>query len=61
MSKSKPYKEQKTTQQKVSESTVAYSKIDSSIVMGERNDIKSAISGDELLDRLRPRIKALFK
>lgn len=26
-----------------------------------RNDIKSAIEGEELLNRLRPRIKSLFK
>lgn len=61
MSKSKAYKEQEPIQQKASEPIVAYSKIDSDIVTGERNDIKSAISGDELLNRLRPHIKALFK
>ena len=27
----------------------------------ERNDIERAISGEELLNRLRPRIKALFE
>ena len=35
--------------------------IDLGIATRERDNIKSAISGEELLDRLRPRIKALFK
>ena len=61
MKKNKPYKEQEPIQQKASESFVAYSKIDPSIATRERDNIKSAISGEELLDRLRPRIKALFK
>ena len=61
MRKIKPYKEQEPIQQKASESFAAYSKIDSSIATRERDNIKSAISGEELLDRLRPRIKALFK
>ena len=61
MGKFKVYKEQETIQQKASESFVAYSKIDPSIATRERDNIKSAISGEELLDRLRPRIKALFK
>lgn len=60
MSKSKAYKEQEPTQQKASESKVTYSKINSGIATGERNDIKSTISGDELLNRLRSRIKVLF-
>ena len=61
MGKFKVYKEQEPIQQKASESFVAYSKIDPSIATRERDNIKSAISGEELLDRLRPRIKALFK
>ena len=61
MGKFKVYKEQEPIQQKASESLAAYSKIDSNIATRERDNIKSAISGEELLDRLRPRIKALFK
>ena len=61
MCKFKVYKEQEPIQQKAGESCVAYSKIDPSIATRERDNIKSAISGEELLDRLRPRIKALFK
>lgn len=61
MGKFKVYKEQEPIQQKASESFVAYSKIDPSIATRERDNIKSAISGEELLDRLRPHIKALFK
>lgn len=30
-------------------------------VMNNRNDINRAITGDELLNRLRPRIKSLFR
>ena len=30
-------------------------------VMNNRNDINRAITGDELLSRLRPRIKSLFR
>ncbi len=33
----------------------------SNIVTEGRNDIRRAISGEELLDRLCPRIKALFE
>ena len=61
MGKSKVYKKQEPVQQKASESFAAYSKIDPNILTKERNNIESAISGEELLDRLRPRIKALFK
>lgn len=62
MGKSKAYKEQKPAQQNASEPIVAYtsSKIDSDLVIGERDNMESAISGEELLNRLRPRIKALF-
>lgn len=63
MGKSKAYKEQKPVKLNASEPIVAYTsnKIDSDFVMGERDNIESAISGEELLNRLRPRIKALFK
>ncbi|WP_455608376.1 hypothetical protein, partial [Bacteroides rodentium] len=63
MSKVKPYKETKEESQMVNEPMVAYigNKVVADIVMGERADIGIAISGEELLDRLRPRIKALFK
>lgn len=63
MGKSKAYKEQKPVKQNASEPIVAYTSntIDSDIVSGERDNIESAISGEELLNRLRPRIKALFK
>ena len=30
-------------------------------VVNHRNDINRAITGDELLNRLRPRIKSLFQ
>lgn len=45
------------------EPMVAYSskKTDSCVTIGERDNIKQAISGEELLNRLRPRIKALFE
>ena len=61
MGKSKVYKEQEPILQKVSESMAVYSKIYSGTVTSERDNIKLAISGEELLDRLRPRIKALFE
>ena len=61
MGKSKVYKEQEPILQKVSESMAVYSKIASGTVTSERDNIKLAISGEELLDRLRPRIKALFE
>ena len=38
-----------------------YSKTGAGIAVKKRDNIESAISGEELLDRLRPRIKALFK
>ena len=34
---------------------------DSDFITGERDDIRCAISGEELSDKRRPRIKALFK
>ena len=63
MSKIKPYKEQEPTTEKVGEPFVTYTsaKGNLSVVTGKRDDIECAISGEELLSRLRPRIKALFK
>ena len=61
MSKSKSYKEQEPIGQKVGEPMAVYSKTGSCIAVKKRDNIESAISGEELLDRLRPRIKALFK
>ncbi len=63
MSKVKLYKEIKEESQVVSEPMVAYidNKVGADTVMGERDDIEIAVSGEELLNRLRPRIKALFK
>lgn len=63
MSKVKLYKEIKEESQVVSEPMVAYidNKVGTDTVMGERDDIEIAVSGEELLNRLRPRIKALFK
>lgn len=61
MSKSKLYKEQEPVEQKVGEPMAVYSKTDSGIAVKKRDNIESAISGEELLNRLRPRIKALFK
>ena len=46
MGKFKVYKEQEPIQQKASESFVAYSKIDLGIATRERDNIKSAISGE---------------
>lgn len=59
MGKSKAYKEQEPMQPKVSETMATYRNSD--IVIGNRDDIKFAITSEELLNRLRPRIKALFK
>lgn len=61
MGKSKAYKEQKPVKLNVCEPIVAYAsnKIDSDIVNGERDYIKCAISGEELLSRLRHRILTL--
>ncbi len=63
MSKIKPYKEEEPKLQEAAESMVTYtgSERNSDFVIGERDDIRCAISGEELLDKLRPRIKALFK
>lgn len=61
MSKSRSYKEQEPIGQKVGEPMAVYSKTGSGIAVKKRDNIESAISGEELLDRLRPRIKALFK
>lgn len=63
MSKSKTYKEQEQVRQKAGEpiATYASNKIGVGIAGRERDDIRCAISAEELLNRLRPRIKALFK
>lgn len=61
MSKSKSYKEQELIEQKVGEPMAVCSKTGSGLAVKKRDNIESAISGEELLDRLRPRIKALFK
>ena len=48
----------------VSEPVAAYgmrSEVSNSPRFTSRNDIKLAIEGEELLNRLRPRIKSLFK
>lgn len=59
MDKSKAYKEQEPAQQKASEPMISYGSGD--VVTKNRDDIKSAITSEELLNKLRPRIKALFK
>lgn len=63
MNKSKPYREQSSIGQKVGEPmiTCTNSKDDSAVAVEARDDVKRVISGEELLDRLRPRIKALFE
>lgn len=61
MSKSKEYKKQEPIGQKVGEPMAVYSKTGSGIAARKRDNIESAISGEELLNRLRPRIKVLFK
>ena len=63
MKKNKPYKEQEPIAQNVGETVVVYTgnENNSNIVTEGRNDIRRAISGEELLDRLCPRIKALFE
>ena len=62
MRKIKPYKEQEPMVPNVGEPVVVYSvnEIYRNIVSEGRDDIRHAISGEELLDRLCPRIKALF-
>lgn len=57
MSKTKAYKEQEPAQQKASEPFVAYG---ANVVTGNRDDVKSAITGEELLNKLRPRIKVFL-
>ena len=63
MKKNKPYKEQEPIAPKVGETVVVNTGNEnkSKIVTEGRNDIRRAISGEELLDRLCPRIKALFE
>lgn len=62
MSKSKLYKEQKTMEQTVGEPVVAYTNNKGgSAAVKARDDVRRAISGEELLNRLRPRIRELFQ
>lgn len=64
MSKIKPYKESELTKERVDESIVAYTaskKGNLGIVIEKRDDIECGISCEELLSRLRFRIKALFE
>ncbi|NVK95149.1 hypothetical protein HU824_18655 [Bacteroides sp. L10-4] len=63
MRKIKPYKEQEPMASNVSEPVVVYTGNENNpnIVTEGRDDIRRAISGEELLSRLRPRIKALFE
>ena len=62
MRKIKPYKEQEPMVPNVGEPVVVYTGNENNpnIVTEGRDDIRHAISGEELLDRLCPRIKALF-
>ena len=62
MKKNKPYKEQEPMVPNVGEPVVVYTGNENNpnIVTEGRGDIRHAISGEELLDRLCPRIKALF-
>lgn len=63
MRKIKPYKEQEPMVPNVGEAVVVYTGNENNpnIVTEGRDDIRRAISGEELLSRLRPRIKALFE
>lgn len=63
MKKNKPYKEQEPIAPNVGKTVVVYTgnENNSNIVTEGRNDIRRAISGEELLDRLCPRIKVLFE
>lgn len=63
MNKVKSYKKQELIEEEVGEPIVAYAGDEESLaaVAEKRDDIKCAISGEELLNRLRPRIKTLFK
>ena len=64
MNMSKKYKQIEPKTTSVKESTVAYTfcRGGNCYEMSEmRSDIKSAVSGEELINRLRIRIKALYK
>ncbi len=63
MNKVKAYKKLESIEEKVSEPIVAYAgdKEGLATIAEKRDDIKCAISGEELLNKLRPRIKTLFK
>ncbi|MBO5015114.1 MAG: hypothetical protein J6C92_04800 [Bacteroidaceae bacterium] len=58
------YQEEEPITHIVSEPTVVYevkSEVNEYREKKSRNDIHSAIDGEELLNRLRPRIKSLFE
>ena len=62
--KNQKYPQETTTYTVVSEPAIAYGMKRESIVCQEhssRNDILRAIDTEELLSRLRPRIKSLFE
>jgi len=64
MKKIKKYQIEDSGTPIVAEPVIAYgsrSEADICRNYASRNDMKAAIDGDELLNRLRPRIKSLFK
>lgn len=64
MKKIKKYQIEDSGTPIVAESVVAYGsrhEVNVCHNYASRNDMKAAIDGDELLNRLRPRIKSLFK
>ena len=63
MNRVKPYKKQELTEEEVREPIIAYASDEESFatIAEKRDAIECAISGEELLNRLRPRIKTLFK
>ena len=63
MKKNKLYKEQEPMVPNVGEPVVVYTGNENNpnVVMEGRDDMRRAISGKELLDRLCPRINALFE
>ncbi len=63
MNEIKPYKKRESIKENVGEPIAAYTSNKETLAVktGRRDDIECAISGEELLDRLRSRIKTLFK
>lgn len=64
MSKINRYQEKEPITHIVAEPTIVYgikNEVNECREYTLRNDIHSAIDGEELLNRLRPRIKSLFK